>query len=802
MKKLLFLICIAILTDGSAQMKFLKKWDTVKFNQDSSLVFVSKGKKSALIDVTTADPIFKKSKASILPLNERDWYVKISKKGIIVYEHGSNIYKDGAEYLNGVNGFSIRRLNTDNYLVTDYGKNQFDSSGYLRLGFQKSGIYNKREKRWVIPNQYKELYTIGDFWLCKKDDSVVTVSLDEEYYLPQEVFYGSYDLFQDSGEELKKVKESIHDNHEAYQLIFGQQLFEQNETYLTIENDGQFGLIELDLFSPSENGYPFLKHDTILEVKHQFVQVAPDQSAIAFKDDKAQMHFLEWNQELEGFDEFTEVNNPFLMTKSSNDKWEKFSGEFEGMYYGGDVYKFGFFENKNQELTVINEVIFYPYQKIDEYGEPAYDWETGEILYEDDGAVFPNSGVFSLESNRWILKPEYGEIKMIPQGYLVNRYNSELMQGSEGEFDDDWCLFNQVGELEKVVEDSRFYEDVNSFIAGPEMKKVELPIQMTSQGSTNIVALFQDTASMKLLSWWTEDYYVPCEVVEAEFIYSAEPRQYRVTLDTAKNWQFMLNGKQFPLKFSDQINLMIKSPQGGECFEVSRLTENDTILVTDSVIEQCDKNRTASFFTLQQLQNGDLLINDHYRYEEEVYDYWGEHYLYFLEDSESSAIWRKTKERPWSKVTPYYAELSKTGSVFIAKSADCSGHFVYEETGEGYAQLDEYGYPVLEGEKQARYFVLDSNYKAISFLDHYDFKQIEDLGFGLSLSTDKGKMFVDYSGKAITSDEWDEFSLVEGKLKAIRYEAYLYDEYGEPAFDENFELIIAKTAAEVFFELP
>lgn len=799
MRILLFLIWFTFLSNVWAQVRTNEKWSKTSYNQDSSLVHLSDGQKSTLIHLNTNEPVFKKSKAPILQFPERDWYVKISKKNVILYDNSTNSYKELAQFTDVINGFGIRRIYADTYLVTDYGKPDYDSSGYVQFGFQKSGIYHAEGQRWLIPNEYKELYLIGDFWLCKKDDSISTKFPDEEYFELQKELHVSYDIYRQTGNEINLVGAQITDNQTAYDLIFEDDLFDQNRNYLTIREDALFGVIALDLFSLDEDGYPLIDHDTILPIIYDFVQVSSDQSAIALKDNQGQMRFTQWNSELNDFNEPSKANNPFIMAKMNYGSWKEHSSEFESTYYGDTFFKMGLSQRQDQDLIVINETISYPFQKIDEFGEPMYDWETEQMIYEEGGEVKAKSGVYSSTKEQWLLQPEYGEIKMLPNGYLVNRYKSDYISGDNGKFDDQWCVYNFSGKLVEELEDSSFFVQLSKTVAGPSAKKMDTPVKMTSQYSADHLALFRDTSSMKLISK-ADDFYAPYEIFESDFIYSATPRKYWFAIDTSGNWLFHLNEEEIQIEWSEQINLIIESPQGSECFEVSRVMNNDTVLISKEQIQQCSGNSSAAYLQIQQLPNGDLLVNDAFKFEEVRYDYWGEFDMEYYEETESSAIWSKSDKNQWLRVTPFYASLEKAGAVFIAKTAACSGNFVYQE-GDEFVLTDQYGYPKLEGGKAARYFLLDSCYKAISLMDYYDFIEIEDLGFGLSLTTDKGKMFVDYSAKAITTDEWDQFSLENGKLKAVRDAVYEYDEFGEPAMDDNFELIIARKAKEAFYEL-
>ena len=149
-------------------------------------------------------------------------------------------------------------------------------------------------------------------------------------------------------------------------------------------------------------------------------------------------------------------------------------------------------------------------------------------------------------------------------------------------------------------------------------------------------------------------------------------------------------------------------------------------------------------------------------------------------------------------MTPYYANISVNPFCYIVNSG-----YYYTDLpvfDDSYWEYGEFYYEEIKAER--RYILLDSNYQAIPFLDWYDFPYAEDLGFGIKICMDSGCFFIDYAGKAITDANWDEFQLKDGKLKAIRFEIIIYDEWGEILYDENGDQIGYKPEKIKYFDLP
>ena len=105
---------------------------------------------------------------------------------------------------------------------------------------------------------------------------------------------------------------------------------------------------------------------------------------------------------------------------------------------------------------------------------------------------------------------------------------------------------------------------------------------------------------------------------------------------------------------------------------------------------------------------------------------------------DNESIW-KLNNGQWLRASPFYSKIEWSQNLYIATTA-------YDE-----------------------YLLLDKNCQAISIMDHYNFRKIDDLGFGLKICTDKGCMFVTYDGIAITNDEWLSFTLeIDGRIKAYK----------------------------------
>ena len=150
----------------------------------------------------------------------------------------------------------------------------------------------------------------------------------------------------------------------------------------------------------------------------------------------------------------------------------------------------------------------------------------------------------------------------------------------------------------------------------------------------------------------------------------------------------------------------------------------------------------------------------------------GEYYGDGIEEQVASSIWRKDN-KGWNKISPYYAGVEIVANNFIVRTPEESGYLTIDRE-NGWAELDEYGEPIISGLTTSRSIYLDNEANPISFMDYFDFKKITDLGFGLQFETDNGAFFVTYEGKAITDDVYDHFELLDGELGGYLY----YEEDG------------------------
>jgi hypothetical protein len=186
-------------------------------------------------------------------------------------------------------------------------------------------------------------------------------------------------------------------------------------------------------------------------------------------------------------------------------------------------------------------------------------------------------------------------------------------------------------------------------------------------------------------------------------------------------------------------------------------------------------------------------INDEQYYFDEI---WGNEYnISFRCDSEASSVWRWDGAR-WQKKSPYYAGLEQIPGGFIARSG------YLDENTLDYSPIQYDGEPIpIHNEIPERYFLLNENLEARFYVDWLDFPKIENYGFGVAVWLIDKALFVDYSGKPITDAEWHRFELVDGKLKAIRDEIIVYDEWGNEMLDENGNVMKFSEAGEKYFEL-
>jgi hypothetical protein len=139
---------------------------------------------------------------------------------------------------------------------------------------------------------------------------------------------------------------------------------------------------------------------------------------------------------------------------------------------------------------------------------------------------------------------------------------------------------------------------------------------------------------------------------------------------------------------------------------------------------------------------GDISYEDNREYFKEFYE------------SENSSIW-SLDSGMWTKVSTDYAEITPVPFGYLVRTPK-----IYKEASDSQEGIDQ----------SARYLLLDTNLRAMSFMDFFDFEGAEVYPFGVSLCDENGCFLVNNQGKAVTTTEWDTFLLEKGKVKAIRFD--------------------------------
>jgi hypothetical protein len=254
----------------------------------------------------------------------------------------------------------------------------------------------------------------------------------------------------------------------------------------------------------------------------------------------------------------------------------------------------------------------------------------------------------------------------------------------------------------------------------------------------------------------------------------------------ANNSKLFLSFNSADAPYCNSFNLYsINGPDTTEIYKMNHQAGN----------ENCYSEKINASILVKE---NTLVLEERYITEEYYYDLYGEGYS-STREIENSSIWKKT-DNTWRKASPYYATIEKINKGYVVSTANFDGEPVFSEDGELLFDI-ETGYFKYNNAREKRYLILDENCKAISYLDWYDFEDIQDLGFGIRVKMEDAYFFVDYDCKAITNAEWDKFELENGKLKAIRYDQFLINEWGEEEIDENGEIIYLKKAKTQYFEL-
>jgi hypothetical protein len=452
--------------------------------------------------------------------------------------------------------------------------------------------------------------------------------------------------------------------------------------------------------------------------------------------------------------------------------------------------------NKNR-LIVTN---FSGYYK-DPYATPYasfVDMNEDSVVMDEFGnwmAVYPPakqaisaSGIYDLTLNNWFIEPKYHAIFERSNGFLLQLHKDELTN-YELRFDfvsdNLLTLFSNLS-LDRLVADYNYLkltipiaEFDTVFFLDP-LTYPDLYAYDEKAAAQNHHLLKVISNEKEILLDWSNLMGINSQVVlnkPKEFIY------YNLNTDCYLwynndsvfcefNGHFIsANAQEEEILLLKTNNLSIQKTLNSNRFTSSNMLGDNIWLIRGLTSElevinhlYLEKEDSFDLFVSILFDNGNIVINDfrkktikmdNFAYFDQSYN----HHVYKTQ-TESSNLWYPQRGI-WAKKTVNFAKILPV-------------NFGYLVTTSPKNAIDIYGKEMVLAD--VSFLLLDNEYKAISFMDFYDFYDAEVYPFGVKLCVEKGCFLTDNNGKALTDAVWTDFILEEGKIKALKKE---YDDNGK-----------------------
>lgn len=735
-----------------------------------------------------------------------------------IYVNGINIKEvdNDNELYRGVQGdfwqsLEVVWLNQHLIKITDYQNySSYDQQDYS--GYSHSGIYDYTNGKWIIPNTYHKCYVVNDYVFALKID--YSQSLQGDIFVSTEKH--TYDLFVLNGLEVELRDSNITevDENLLAQVLNVDSAIKCNDFqhYIIHENQKQ-GMIRFQLMDEFWEGYSKFMCQEILPLNSDLIVFHPQHKKVisVHKDSSNRVtlwHYvdgiLDENNNVdelrkiisdcdwvsykspslyyETYDEYFGASNltyeldqqfgdPSIVAIHEHNgyKFHDFSAEMED----DSLVLIEHFFRVGQEPEPLKSIIFPDMDSID---------VNGNIVYYDELEDQIFSGVFNLNSGKWILSTQDPLILSFGNGFIsgdgkkFNEWNSNGELLAVHLYDD---LIRDTSALKKI------FDECTSIIKAPN------GVYNHSKSGYDIRAYYFVTDEGYELYKPELDFGNKYCFGIKDFIHFNPDLQAMFLIEN-DSLQFTFGNHIYNISLENgtKIELFTNLHSIGDTTAYSlRIIDNQGNQI-ESVGSNFRSTESQHLFSLL-IENDYLIINDYGYYDFSYYsDELLERYVDFRMECENSVVWKK-ENQVWKKYSPYYAKIFPVGeNFFIAKSGTYFLENIDEMTG-------------VHISSPARYFLLDSNLNAKQFMDFYDFPLIEDLGFGIKICLDKGCFFMTYAGEIITGADWDDFEKINNKkMKAILHQKLEVDEDGNLILNQYGMPNEIVTKTEKFFTLP
>jgi hypothetical protein len=716
----------------------------------------------------------------------------------------------------------------------DFSTEQFI---YIDGGIAQSGVYNPELRKWVVPPIYQSINLVKNNVIALKNDPFIqgvfdpTAGLNQTYHY-YEINAGEAILKQENITENTEIDlaalldvDSVENRFHGSNVITNQ--------YVTYKK-GKQGLVEFQLFYTEgyeSMGWSNFAFNEIFSTQYDHILYDPSGgNIITLANDSVQpisFYRRTKNEETSeiAMDLIIRAERELVYGANSRQTYDQLILEEQvlvdgHLYYWPELIKTPGFEPPNElEKTVefidfqirqpktcglqffndsLLHVIHYEWEKRDLFATPLESIEyPGEdsITFDEEGFAmasyppdepgFEKSGVLNMQSKNWCIAPRHEIIYKKKNGLLVE---SVIRDQYGTRQNSSFSLYNLNGDVlyDKLEENIRDLEtnEMNAALFG-EVAPVnyyeypEKSIYRENYGYREGLYGFTGEYFAVLLNTGEWQIQKPVEGMidinpypitkPAEFVHYNPSYRYYFWMDQDSLYLEIGAGLYATARKNGKINVDIIETDDNEEWRIHIISGDDTLKHSSYLYDAKSKNyTTASFYVKEDL----LFVNEPQQYDnitpnayylDGFYDEMSDINSFKNFDTETSYICQLTAG-VWKKVTPYYASVEPIPF----------GYLVY--TGDEEEITDPYNY-IVEKE-EGRYLILDTNFKAISYLDFYDFSAAQIHPFGVQLCMEHCFM-LDNQGKIITSAEWDEFLIEDNQLKAVRLKEWDDDTWWE-----------------------
>ncbi|MFT5820757.1 MAG: hypothetical protein ACI8ZM_002004 [Crocinitomix sp.] len=762
------------------------------------------------------------------------------------YKNGTIASDEMTKDFWAVRTFNVERLSNNllliNHVKIPTGVFDLEFEQYFMddPGIAASGVYSLTARKWLVPAIYESVKIVNNNLICLKRDSIVPefVSFNEQFTQLEH----SYDYYRINDGLVELVQTNITENNEIDLAFFlnvdsvenrSREMNILSNQYTTFKN-GKQGLVEFQLFNTVDYdmmGYSNFRYAEIFPPKLDYILndikggniITLDRSLSA----QLTLYRMIYNEDSDeiNLDSIVSAKNELIYGMAGIEE-ERVSLDGQIFYWPELIKAHGFeiphkekktikykgfpigqkkscglqffndslmhvlnFENDEEDLSAIPyQSILFPYEDSIVMDEEGYFM----AVYPEANPGYEESGLFNVNTGKWSVERDYKMIHKRSNGMLLeeivrkkfNLYDTEsysLLQ-PDGTFTFQDVISKDMAIDPELNKEALFGESLPvTYYEYPE-KSIYRENYGYESGSYRYIgdyyAVVLESGDWQIQQPFHTDNFINLipHTKPVEFVHYNPSYYYYFWIDQDSLYLEIGGSLYATDRENGKINVDIIEAEDDKEWRIHLISGEDTLKDKSYMFShQAETYTTASFYVEEDL----LFINEPQYYDNitpnDIYldGYWEEDlegiYRFKRFETETSYICQLVNG-VWKKVTPYYANIERIPFGYLVNTG-------YEEE-----IINPENY-ILE-EKPISYLVLDTNFKAISYLDFFDFSEAIIHPFGVQLCMNNACFLLDDQGNMITTVNWDEFLLEDGQIKAVRYKPIEEDWY----MDEELEI--------------